>query len=212
MFLKNVIISLLVALLLFIGINIGLKMVYPIDHTEYIIKYSNEYELDPYLIASIINVESKYDIKAKSKKDARGLMQITPKTGQWASRELNLQDYSVESLYNPETNIKIGCWYINVLNEEFNGNLKLVLAAYNGGSGNVKSWLNNSEYSFDGENLDHIPFKETEDYVEKVLKSHSMYKKIYKNTFKQGLNTFDSLLGNSLIALKKIIKQFLLNI
>lgn len=212
MFLKNVIISLLVALLLFIGINIGLKMVYPIDHTEYIIKYSNEYELDPYLIASIINVESKYDIKAKSKKDAWGLMQITPKTGQWASRELNLQNYSVESLYNPETNIKIGCWYINVLNQEFNGNLKLVLAAYNGGSGNVKSWLNNSEYSFDGENLDHIPFKETEDYVEKVLKNYKMYKKIYKKIITHGLNTFDSLLGNCLITLKKIVKQFLVNI
>lgn len=212
MFLKNVIISLLVALLLFIGINIGLKMVYPIDHTEYIIRHSNNYELDPYLVASIINVESNYDIKAKSKKDARGLMQITPKTGQWASRELNLQNYSLESLYNPEINIKIGCWYLNVLNQEFNGNLKLVLAAYNGGSGNVKSWLDNSEYSFDGENLDRIPFKETEEYVEKVFKNYKMYKKIYKKTFNHGLNNFDSLLGNSLITLKKIVKQFLLNI
>jgi len=194
------------------GINIGLKLVYPLHYTEYIIKYSNEYEIDPHLVAAIINVESNYDVNAKSQKEARGLMQISPNTGKWASGKLNIEDFSLESLYIPQINIQIGCWYINVLNEEFNGNLKLVLAAYNGGSGNVNKWLKDKQYSIDGENLHNIPFKETDEYVKKVLKNYSMYKKIYKNTFQQGQNKLDSLLGNSIIILKKMLKQFLANI
>lgn len=209
---KNVIISLLVAVLLFVGINIGFKIVYPIDYTEYINKYSSEYKVDPYLVAAIINVESKYDVKAKSQKEARGLMQISSTTGQWASKELGFENFTLDCLYDPETNIRIGCWYINVLNEEFNGNLKLVLAAYNGGSGNVNKWLKDSQYSQDGENLNYIPFKETEDYVKNVLKNHSMYKKIHKNAFELGQNVLDSLLGNSIIILKRMLKQFLVNI
>lgn len=209
---KKIIIIILFILLLFMGISIGLKLVYPLHYTEYIIKYSSEYEIDPHLVAAIINVESNYDVNAKSQKEARGLMQISPTTAKWASNKLNMEDFSLESLYNPKTNIQIGCWYINVLNEEFNGNLKLILAAYNGGSGNVNKWLKNDEYSKDGENLHNIPFKETDEYVKKVLKNYSMYKKIYKNTFEQGQNKLDSLLGNSIIILKKMLKQFLANI
>lgn len=209
---KKIFIITLFILLLFMGINIGLKLVYPLHYTEYIIKYSNEYEIDPHLVAAIINVESNYDVNAKSQKEARGLMQISPNTGKWASGKLNIEDFSLESLYIPQINIQIGCWYINVLNEEFNGNLKLVLAAYNGGSGNVNKWLKDKQYSIDGENLHNIPFKETDEYVKKVLKNYSMYKKIYKNTFQQGQNKLDSLLGNSIIILKKMLKQFLANI
>lgn len=70
-------------------------------------------------------------------------------------------------IFDPETNIRLGCWYLSKLYKEF-GKLDLVIAAYNGGSGNVKKWLENNEYSKDGENLHDIPFKQTSKYVEKV--------------------------------------------
>lgn len=180
---KKFFICILIAVLLFISIKLVVKIIYPINYENYIKKYSQHYNIDSHLVAAIINVESKYDTFAVSKKDARGLMQISPTTGNWASEKIDIQDFTLESLYDPEINIRIGCWYLSVLTDEFNGNLQLILAAYNGGSGNVNKWLKDDRYSEDGKSLNYIPFKETSDYVEKVLKNYEMYKKIYKNTF-----------------------------
>ena len=118
--------------------------------------------------------------KAISPKNARGLMQIAPITGKWASEELQLINYSESSLFIPNVNIHIGCWYISKLRKEFNGNLRLMLAAYNGGSGNVKKWLQDPRYSVDGKTLKDIPFKETKEYVEKVSKYYRIYRAIYE--------------------------------
>lgn len=155
-------------------------ILYPLSYREYIKQYSQEYELDPFLVAAVINVESKYHEEATSSKNARGLMQIGEQTGQWASEELNIEDYEENLLYDPETNIRIGTWYLNKLNKEFRGNLDLVLAAYNGGSGNVNKWLKSEEYSKDGESLDQIPFQETENYLKKVKLNYSLYRRFYK--------------------------------
>jgi soluble lytic murein transglycosylase len=157
-----------------------LKILYPKHYGEIIEKYAAEYGLDPYLVAAIIRTESKFDEKAKSNKNARGLMQISEVTGKWASEELKLDDYHEEILYIPDTNIKIGCWYLYKLKEEFNGNLQLILAAYNGGSGNVNKWLKDPKYSETGEFLEDIPFPETKAYVKKVMKSYKVYRIIYR--------------------------------
>ncbi|WP_420829633.1 lytic transglycosylase domain-containing protein [Crassaminicella indica] len=157
-----------------------LKILYPIHYWDLIEKYAKEYELDPYLVAAIIRTESKFDEKAKSNKNARGLMQISEVTGQWASEELRIDDYHEEILYIPDINIKIGCWYLYKLKEEFNGNLQLILAAYNGGSGNVNKWLKDPKYSDEGEFLRDIPFPETKAYVKKVMKSYKVYRIIYR--------------------------------
>lgn len=157
------------------------RLIYPINYREYIFKYSERYDIDPLLVAAIIKVESKYYKDAKSHKGARGLMQISPITGEWAANELEIDDYDIELLYDPEVNIMIGCWYLNKLNKQFGNKLQLVIAAYNGGSGNVTKWLKDKRYSKDGETLDHIPFKETEQYVKKVFANYKMYKLLYTN-------------------------------
>ena len=89
--------------------------------------------------------------------------------------EMNLGDIDI---FDPKTNIKIGCWYLNKLYKEF-GRLDLVIAAYNGGSGNVNKWLSDYSYSKDGKSLDLIPFEETSMYVKKVTKNYKMYNKLY---------------------------------
>lgn len=81
-------------------------------------------------------------------------------------------------IFDPETNIRLGCWYLNKLYKEF-GKLDLVIAAYNGGSGNVRKWLENNDYSKDGENLHDIPFEQTSKYVEKVKNNYKHYNEIY---------------------------------
>ena len=103
-------------------------------------------------------------------------MQIADITRDWAIEELELGDDI--DIYDPETNIRVGCWYLNTLYKEF-GKTDLVIAAYNGGSGNVKKWLSDKEYSKDGESLYVIPFSETDKYVTKVKKNYEQYKRLY---------------------------------
>ncbi len=181
---KRILFTLLItAVLMLVLINSAawlVKIAYPIYHEEIIFKYAGEYGVDPYLIAAIIRVESKFYHRAQSSKGARGLMQISPKTGQWAARELNIKGYDAQKLFDPDTNIRIGCWYLSVLEKEFNYNFRTVIAAYNGGSGNVNKWLQNPEYSKDGTNLDHIPFPETREYVDKVLRDYRVYVRVYR--------------------------------
>lgn len=157
-----------------------LKVMYPMYHEELIFKYAEEYGVDPYLVPAIIRVESKFYHKAESHKGARGLMQISPITGRWAASELGIENYTEDMLFEPETNIRIGCWYIGVLEREFGEYLSTVIAAYNGGSGNVSRWLKDERYSSDGKTLKYIPFRETREYVEKVVQNYNIYNNLYR--------------------------------
>ena len=152
---------------------------YPLEYTDQIRKYSAVYEVDPFLTASIIFTESGFNPETVSVKNAIGLMQILPSTGKWVADKIGLTNFNDVQLFDPEINIQIGCWYINYLISKFPDNIELVLAAYNGGIGNVNKWLKNKEYSKDGKKLDYIPFIETRNYVEKVLGVYNIYQEIY---------------------------------
>lgn len=198
-------------IVILVALSLGfiyLNMKYPIGYNSTIQKYSKEYNLDPYLIASIINVESSYDKDAISPKSAKGLMQISPQTGQWASEELNIEDYSEDKLFQPEINIRIGSWYLDRLKTEFNDDLDLILIAYNAGSGNLSKWLDNEEYSENGRSITHIPFKETEDYLVRVKKNYKIYSTFYKNYFKNTEKDplYISVVNNFRNIIKKLIK------
>lgn len=157
------------------------RYLYPLKYSDYIFLYSAKNGLDPYLVAAVIKTESDFRENVKSNKDAYGLMQITGPTGEWAAQKMKIDNFNVNMLWDPETNIKIGCWYIDNLNEEFNGDVTLMLAAYNGGRGNVQKWLSSEEHSKDGKNLHYIPFKETDMYVKRVKVNYNIYKFLYKN-------------------------------
>jgi len=181
---KYILIIAVFILLIIIVLNsiiVVLKIIYPIKYKEYVNKYSEEYRIEPYLVFSIIKAESGFDPQAVSSKDARGLMQITKSTGNWAAYKMGLEEYTFESLHDPEMNIRIGCWYIRWLKNYFNENNDLVIAAYNSGSGNVSGWLKDKSLSRTGNSLEKIPFKETERFLKKVKSNYSMYKKLYEN-------------------------------
>jgi soluble lytic murein transglycosylase len=181
------IIKLLSIILLFViifNIKSILKTFYPIKYQDSITKYSQKYDINPYLVAAIIRAESNFDEKAVSHREAYGLMQIMPETGMWIAESMKMKDFKVEELHDADVNISMGCWYINSLNNEFNGDIELVLAAYNGGRGNVQKWLKNKEYSQDGKTLDNIPFEETDKYVKKVKTNYNIYLKLYADKLK----------------------------
>lgn len=178
-----VIIVLVLVVIVVNNYNVIYKMQYPVKYEEYVRKYAHKYEVDPLLVFSIIKAESGFNSNAISHKHARGLMQISETTGKWGASNIGLEDYSENDLYDPETNVHIGCWYINVLKSQFNDNIDLVITAYNGGSGNVSKWLKDPRYSTDGYILKKIPFKETENYLKKVKSNYEMYKRLYDGYF-----------------------------
>ncbi len=173
---KFFLILLIFLIVFFTGGIAAVKYIFPRDYETYVTKYSKMYELDPALVNAIIKTESSFNRLAVSPKNAKGLMQITDQTGEWAAAELGIDFFDSEQLFDPETNILIGCWYLRKLMNQYENNLELVLSAYNAGSGNVSRWLRNSEYSNDGQTLFKIPFKETESYLMKVKYTRQVYK------------------------------------
>lgn len=142
--------------------------------------YANQSNVDPALVAAVIYNESRFEPKAVSSMGARGLMQIMEETGPWIAEKLNESDeYTFDSLFIPETNIRYGTWYLGFLSERFGGDLVKIAAGYHAGQGNVAKWLNNSAYSHDGWTLDVIPIPETEQYVRKVVNAYEIYTKHY---------------------------------
>ena len=156
-----------------------MNRLYPIQNKKTVEYYSQEYGLDQMLVYSVIKIESKFNPYATSSKGAKGLMQITPSTGEYLSKLLGDKDFSENMLYEKETNIRYGCFYLSKLISDFKGDLVLALAAYNGGEGNVRRWLEKHD---EGEEfrVDDIPFSETKSYVKKVSKNYSIYKFLYK--------------------------------
>lgn len=177
-FYSKITIFILLILVVFLSVTPIKKAIYPLRYEDIIVKYSNEYQLDPYLVMAIISAESRFEENANSHKDAMGLMQVTEQTAKWCVDRFEL-DISSENLYNPDTNIHIGCAYMDFLIDVFDGELQTAVAAYNAGQGNVKKWLSDERYSLDGKTLKQIPFEETKNYVEKVLKRYEIYKKLY---------------------------------
>ena len=122
-----------------------------IPYGDLIYRKSKKYKVDPALVAAVIEQESRFKPRAKSHVGARGLMQLMPRTGRWMG---------ARDLYNPEQNVDAGVKYIAYLDKRFNGDLKKIVAAYNGGEGNVMRYRGVP------------PFRETRQYVKKVLKNY----------------------------------------
>src|SRR5690554_1421065 len=204
---KKIFISITVALILAALAVSGVALTYPVVYKESVVKYSEEYNLDPMLVMAVIKTESNFDKDAISHKGARGLMQIGESTGRWASEILKLEEYTGDLLYDPETNIRIGAWYLRELLDQYDHEY-VALAAYNAGSGNVSEWLSNQEYSNDGENLQNIPFPETEEYVRRVQRNKRVYELVYGSSLLSGRDTFfDGLVISTRNWLKNTIKR-----
>ena len=151
---------------------------FPIKYEYFVEKYSEEYNLDKFLVYAVIRTESRFDKYAVSSADAKGLMQLTDETARFCSRKIGMESYTESSLFDPEININLGCYYLSYLIDKYD-NINTALAAYNGGPGNVDEWLADSSHSDTNGNLVDIPFKETRNYVLRVNETKEMYKEIY---------------------------------
>ena len=166
-----------------------LKILYPTKYEGIVEQNANEYGVDKYLIYAIIKAESNFNENAKSSKGAKGLMQLMEstasyivkngKTGDLAdSMEFDERQSVDEKILTPECNIKLGTKYISNLISKYNC-IELALVAYNAGSGNVDSWIKQGILKEDGSNVEVVPYKETNNYVRKILRDYDIYKELY---------------------------------
>ena len=154
------------------------RYTHPIKYEELVEKYSRQNGLDKYLVYAVIKTESGFDPGAVSNVGARGLMQITEDTFDWVKYKLGDEDTRYLEMYDPDTNIRYGCWLLGYLYKEF-GNVETTMAAYHAGRGQVNEWLSDERYSSDGVHLDDIPISDTAHYVQKIVRARDKYIKLY---------------------------------
>lgn len=106
-------------------------------------------------------------------------MQLMEPTAQWVSEKLDVTDYTFDLMYDAQTNIRFGAWYLGYLARRFDGNALNVVCAYHAGQGNVDAWLHNPLYSEDGVTLLTIPTDDTAKYAKRVLSAYEVYQKFY---------------------------------
>ena len=147
------------------------RFTHPLEHEETIRSASVEHGVEPALTAAVIRTESNFDEEVESSQGAYGLMQIRPETARFISERSGITgDYR-----GPRTNIGMGTWYLNYLQNRYEGDERLVLAAYNSGEGRVDAWISEGLFDAGGD----IPFEETRAYVEEVLEARDTYAELY---------------------------------
>ena len=151
----------------------------PLRHEDIIRQQAADKGVDASLIAAVIYTESRFRDQT-SRAGAKGLMQLMPDTADYIARKSGGTKFERADLATPQINIAYGTWYLRYLLDKYKGNTILTLAAYNAGEGKVDEWRANAAAK--GEKFkvaDHIPFKETRDYVHRVLSARSDYRKKY---------------------------------
>jgi len=145
------------------------RLWYPLDYATIVRVHARENGLDPALLAAVIETESKFDANARSDAGAVGLMQLTPTTAKGIAEYTHGTRFRLSDLTNPDINVRYGAWYLHRLMAKY-GNERLALAAYNAGEENVDRW----QAAHEG-----IQFAETRDYVDKVERLKTIYRRAY---------------------------------
>jgi soluble lytic murein transglycosylase len=134
--------------------------------------------LDPYLVASLIRQESEFNPSVISYANAWGLMQLLPTTGRQLAREEGITHFQTYMLLDPETNIRLGTRYLKETLDRFGGVPEYALAAYNAGENRVDDWRSAGPYNGIDEFVESIPFTQTRDYVQAILRNIEIYREI----------------------------------
>jgi soluble lytic murein transglycosylase-like protein len=158
----------------------ALKLGYPLAHDRYVWTHAREHGIDPYLVLGLMRQESTYNPLARSPVGAAGAMQIMPRTGHLLADLKHDVGFTAGDVEDPVVAVGYGIQYLGLLMDRFDGAYPLAVASYNGGPFNVSAWLKGtgSDMPMDAF-VEHIPFRETRDYVKKVSAGYSAYLSLY---------------------------------
>jgi len=154
------------------------QMLFPLPYKDVLFRSARVHSLDPYQVAGLIRQESEFNPGAKSHANAYGLMQLIPSTGRMMGRRQGVR-VRTAALFDPNMNIRLGTEYLRGQLDSWSGDWTQTLAAYNAGPGRVREWLSWSNYREPAEFVESIPFSETREYVQAVLRNADMYRAIY---------------------------------
>lgn len=142
-------------------------------------KFSVANGLDPYLVASLIRQESEFNPVAVSRANAVGLMQLLPRTGKLVAHQVAMKRYNPSQLYTAPVNLELGTRYFRGMVDQFGGSFEQALAAYNAGSDRVEEWMGQGKYRDAAEFVESIPFTETREYVQAIMRNATVYRQLY---------------------------------
>jgi soluble lytic murein transglycosylase len=156
------------------------ELAYPRPFSDYVFREAEAFKLDPYLVWAVMREESHFRPEVASRAGALGLMQIMPATGRGIATGLRV-DFTEKDLLTPELNIRFGAYYLRNSLNMFGGDTDKALAAYNGGGGNVRRWVNSKTGASDQGFPTAVAFFETREYITKVKNSYYIYKWLYEH-------------------------------
>jgi soluble lytic murein transglycosylase len=155
------------------------KVLFPQPYWSDLVVNSQKNGLDPFLVASLIRQESEFNAGAVSPKSAYGLMQLLPSVGKAMARKDGVKGFSASSLLNPSMNLELGTTNLRLVLDRFGGQQEYALAAYNAGDVPVRQWMSAGNYRDIAEFVESIPYTETRDYVEAILRNREIYHALY---------------------------------
>jgi len=155
------------------------RMAFPMPYRSLILRYASRTGLDPYLVAALIRQESEFNPRALSPSNAVGLMQILPPVGRELARKIPVRGFRASQLTTPETNIRLGTYYFRRLLDSCDGRMEDTLAAYNAGRSRVTLWRGWGPFEDSSEFAETIPFAQTREYVQIILRNADLYRWLY---------------------------------
>lgn len=165
-----------------LGLPQANKLSYPKGFQEFVVPYSKKYGVDELIVYSIIREESRFQKEVVSPADAVGLMQLIPPTARTVARQIGINGFTTSMLTIPRINIEMGIFYFKQVLDQFNGDLELALASYNAGPHRAADWKVRFYGLEKDEFIEEVPFRETRNYIRRILRSYGAYKAIYGDT------------------------------
>jgi soluble lytic murein transglycosylase len=156
------------------------ELLFPMPYRTDLVRNARLQNLDPYIVAALIRQESEFNPKALSHKNAYGLTQLIPATGRQMARRNGVRRFRTSMLFQPATNLKLGTGYLRSMLDEWGGKWEQTLASYNAGKTHVEEWVTWNSFQEPAEFVETIPFTETREYVQAVLRNAAIYRRLYE--------------------------------
>jgi soluble lytic murein transglycosylase len=158
------------------------RHLFPLPYRTELWKHAASQDLDPYLVAGLIRQESEFDPQARSRANARGLTQVLPATGRELARRAGIPKFHTQMLHQPEISLRLGTLMLRSMLNSWDGKWEETLASYNAGRSRVVTWLAWGDFQEPAEFVETIPFTETREYVQAVIRNARLYRRIYASS------------------------------
>ena len=159
--------------------NVYWRLLFPQPYWSELEANSGDNGLDPYLVASLIRQESEFNAGAVSRANAYGLMQLLPSVGKSIAKREKMKGFAPAQLLNPAVNLRLGTINLRQVLDRYDGQQEYALAAYNAGDVPVRQWMSSGDYKDIAEFVESIPYTETREYVQAILRNRQMYRALY---------------------------------